>query len=102
MAIGKKTGGRDWVKGQSGNPEGRPKEGQSLTEILLSNISKEELATELARRLRDSPSDYLLRFIYNHIDGMPVQKQVHIGEEEQPVRLIIQDERKKNAKTKTD
>lgn len=33
MPKGLKVGGRDWVKGQSGNPKGRPKLPMTITEI---------------------------------------------------------------------
>ncbi len=70
------------------NKDGRPKKDQSLTEAVLKKLSKEELAEKIAELIKNGDST-TLRFVYNHIDGMPVQKQILAGDEEQPVRFEI-------------
>lgn len=65
MAKGKFTGGRHWVKGQTGNPNGQPKIHEEIKQIMVNsretvarlywscvNLNKEQLA----ERLRQNPS----------------------------------------------
>ena len=40
MAKGKQTGGTAWVKGQSGNPLGRPKKAKNMNDIQNKNAMK--------------------------------------------------------------
>ena len=40
MAIGKKTGGKNWRKGQSGNPKGRPKLPDEIKEARKLSVEK--------------------------------------------------------------
>jgi len=70
------------------NKGGRPKKGMSLTETILSKLSLDEIADKVIQLLKEKDPT-TLRFVYNHIDGMPVQKNVLAGDAEQPVRLII-------------
>ena len=48
MARGKKTGGRDWKPGQSGNPNGRPKTGNALAELLRKRFDEVDSETGLS------------------------------------------------------
>lgn len=68
-----------FVKGFSGNPKGRDKKGYTLTDIFLAEMSKEELAQLIINKIRKSKDNALMRFVYNHIDGMPIQKVEHKG-----------------------
>lgn len=77
-----------WKKGESGNPHGRPKKGNTLTEVLL------ELA-ELKREGDDKPRKEMLaaklwdiaiegdtvaiKYIYDRIDGKPTEHLEHSG-----------------------
>lgn len=84
-----------WKKGQSGNPSGRPKEGESLTEALLKKMSINEIAEYIIMLIRKGDSK-ILTHIYDHIDGKAIQKTIMATEEEEPFRIIIQKEEKKN------
>ena len=69
MAIGKKTGGRDWIAGQSGNPGGRPPKEQALTDLLKEKADKNELVDRLLEWSKEDST--ILRYIFDRIDGKP-------------------------------
>jgi len=76
--------GRPFIKGQSGNPNGRPKgSGLSITTIIkqeLETIPEGEKSTYLellVKKILDKAigGDFqMIRQIWNYIDGMPNQK----------------------------
>lgn len=58
--------------GQSGNPAGRPKKGQALTDILKEKVDKAEIAAKLIEiAMRGDVT--ALKYIYDRIDGKPVE-----------------------------
>ena len=50
MAKGKKTGGRDWPKGTSGNPNGAPRKEDSLSNLLRKELEKVDPDTGLTAK----------------------------------------------------
>lgn len=46
-----------WKPGQSGNPGGRPRSGNSLAEVIRRNVDPQKLVEELERIANTSPSD---------------------------------------------
>ncbi len=73
MAIGKKTGGKDFSKGQSGNPGGRPKKGQSYTEALRAKYTPEDLVEKLDGFM-EAGNFYALKYAYDRLEGPPKQR----------------------------
>ena len=80
------TGFQDYP--EKGNKKGRPPKIESLTNALLKRISKEELAEKLVAliELGDAAT---LRFVYDHIDGRAVQKQILSTESDEPFEISI-------------
>ena len=64
--------GRPFPPGVSGNPGGRPKRGTTLTDILNAKLDKEELADLLIDKARGGDV-VALKYIYDRIDGKPVE-----------------------------
>ena len=76
----------NWEPGKSGNPNGRPKKGASITEC-IKNILEREVSTKKGKRkLKEIFSEkvvklafdgdkYAMKYVMNYHDGMPVQKQ---------------------------
>jgi len=61
-----------WQPGESGNPNGRLKKGEALTDILRLHIDKHELAERLIRSVRKG-NVIAIKYVFNRIDGMPRQ-----------------------------
>lgn len=63
--------------GQSGNPNGRPKKGYSITEWFREMLSsKPEVKEELGKAILDKAKagdPTALKLIWNYMDGMPQQ-----------------------------
>ncbi len=94
-----------FVKGQSGNPEGRPEgSGVSITTEIkrrLELIPKGEKATNLQLLLDvileeaiKKKDKTMITKIWNYIDGMPAQKL--IGDPDNPVTIRFHDSLKTN------
>ncbi len=77
MAIGKKTGGRDFKPGQSGNPKGRPK--FSIVSIIreklqaVSEDEKQSVAEQLIDEYIERADGTAIRDMIDRIDGRPKQ-----------------------------
>ncbi len=105
-----------WVKGQSGNPRGRPPKGRALTEILKKagsktlevhgkRLSRKRLVADLlwqaaaagrvvfpdGRTLEVSFADWfdVVKFIYSHVDGPPKVSMELTGEDGGPIPVSV-------------
>lgn len=72
-----------FVKGQSGNPNGRPRKGTTLTDLLTKYLDEHEEGDEVSRKQRFIEACYrgamdgdttLAKYIWDRIDGAPVQR----------------------------
>lgn len=84
-----------WSKGQSGNPKGRPKKGETLTDAIRKQVRKRDVEytdpkTGETKRMsrRDALAKKLwslalagdvsaIKYLYDRLDGKPVQDLNH-------------------------
>ena len=64
-----------FVKGQSGNPGGRPKKGKTFTDILNANYSKEELVAAMWKRAVKDEDYQSQKYLMDRWEGTPTQTQ---------------------------
>ena len=68
-----------WQKGESGNPRGRPRKGNTLADAMRTLLAEErsdnrtakELLVELTFRRAMEGNMAALKLIWNYVDGMP-------------------------------
>ena len=82
-------------QGEVNNPNGRPKKGYSITEmmkeLLSTPIDGKDVRAALARSILDKALKGDIgaqKIIWQYMDGMPLQKNVFAGDEENPLRFI--------------
>jgi hypothetical protein len=85
---------KPWAKGQSGNPNGRPV--KSLTTVLRKVVAQKREGecgnVLLAKKLRELAFEgglEAIKYIYDRLDGRPVQALEHSGPEGGPIALDI-------------
>ena len=70
--------GHRWQPGESGNPNGRPKKGHSITETIKAMMDERpEIKKALAAKVLQMASEgdiTAMKTIWNYLDGMPMQK----------------------------
>ena len=59
-----------WKKGESGNPNGRPRKGNTLTEALEAEFTPQELAAKL-RELVAENNLAAIKYVYDRVEGKP-------------------------------
>lgn len=90
-----------WKPGQSGNPNGRPKKGQTMTDILQKTMDemaitingqtvdgKKALAMKLLQLALQKNDFGALKYCYDRIDGM-ARQQIAIDHGENPMVRIL-------------
>ena len=56
--------------GVSGNPNGRPKKGTALTDVLRETVNADDLAAKLLE-LVEAKDIQAIKYVYDRIDGKP-------------------------------
>lgn len=90
-------------KGQSGNPGGRPKRGESLTDILrrlgdIKDVNYNGESIERKRAIAEAiwqkaivDKDFqAIKYIYDRCDGTPVQMSEITGRNGEPVSVLVE------------
>ena len=75
-----------WKKGESGNKNGRPKAGHTLTDALAELVDRKQLAAKLWA-LADAGDTNALKYIYDRIEGRPGERITFAGDAENPLHV---------------
>ena len=99
MAEQKKRG-NPWPKGKSGNPKGRPKDGESIAGIFAAVLGQEDVPLSKDKKISRYRAIVLKLsqmaiegnvaaavYCVNRIEGMPIQSLKVGGDKENPIRF---------------
>jgi hypothetical protein len=62
-----------WEKGKSANPNGRPKKGQAVTDLLRETADKQALVDKLIELALDKGDIQALKYAIDRMDGKPTE-----------------------------
>lgn len=80
MATGRKTGGKDWAQGQSGNPAGRPRIKQTIRDMARAAAPEAfKKIAELAKSRDPKVALAASQEICNRAYGRPTERVKHSG-----------------------
>lgn len=84
-----------WIQGQSGNPAGRPKKGESLADALRERVGKDEgrALEAIADRLVKMAAEgniAAIKLVFERVDGPPPKSAEHSGPVE--VKVVFESE----------
>jgi len=82
------AGNPNWKPGVSGNPNGRPKKGETLTDLLGEKLDKDKFVRRLIS-LAWKGDMTAIKYIYDRIDGAIPQKSQIEAEVKQDVKFNI-------------
>jgi len=85
-----------WKPGQSGNPNGRPKKENCLTDILKSKVDAEDLAERLINAANNGDMT-AMKYIYDRIDGRPRESVDIDSRSDVNMNMVVEIVRPKNA-----
>ena len=83
-----------WKPGQSGNPNGRPKKGHSITGIIRTMMTekpeiKRALGATIIKAAVEDKDMTAIRLIWNYLDGLPIAKQELSGKDGAPLGVVV-------------
>jgi hypothetical protein len=70
-------------KGQSGNPNGRPVEGETYSDALKRHVDKDELAKQVNKLIKSGNVTAIFK-VLDRLEGMPRQSIEHFGDNDKP------------------
>lgn len=90
---------KTWKPGESGNPNGRPKKGESLTELMREFLErvpegqkvsyKEAFIQKCFKIAYEKEDPTFAKMIWNYLEGMPKQQLEHTGKDGEELRAVI-------------
>lgn len=82
----------NWKPGESGNPNGRPKKGYSITETIRAMMDeKPEIKQALSTKVIEMALKgdlAAMKLVWSYLEGMPMQKQELSGPEGGPIPIL--------------
>jgi hypothetical protein len=75
--------------GQSGNPNGRPKKGGTLTDLIASKINRDDLAQMIIDMAVKEKNFEAMKLIWAYFDGKPVDRKEVTGEDGNALRIQV-------------
>jgi hypothetical protein len=82
-----------WKKGQSGNPNGRPPKGHSITDAMKAVLegnpkTKQDFVKKILGFAMQGDMT-AAKMIWNYMDGMPVQRNELTGKDGDPIKYDV-------------
>jgi hypothetical protein len=82
--------GHRWQPGESGNPNGRPKKGYSISEMMKEMLGnkpdvKESIGSVIVAKAMEGDMQ-AIKLVWEYMDGKPKQAIVGGGEDDEPIQ----------------
>jgi len=81
------------------NRKGRPKKGETLTDLLEAKLDKEDFVNKVVKLVNsyldkgETPPDALIKYVFDRIDGKPTEK--HEVESDSYIEIVFKEGKEK-------